>query len=62
MELTEEQLKERAETGVTGELKKRMDEWKRRKLEEQRRRWYYEDESGETEAAIERHRERKHNR
>ena len=52
--MTDEQIKERAETGVTGELKKRMDEWKRRKLEEQRRRWYYEDESGKTEAAIER--------
>jgi hypothetical protein len=70
--MTDEQIKERTETGVTGEfggtqsapllLKKRMDEWKRRKLEEQRRRWYYEDKSGETEAAVERHRERKHNR
>lgn len=62
--MTDEQIKERTETGVTGEfggtqsapllLKKRMDEWKRRKLEEQRRRWDWEDKSGETEAAIER--------
>ena len=52
--MTDEQIKERTETGVTGELKKRMDEWKRRKMEEQRRRWDWEDKSGETEAAIER--------